>query len=151
MKTFFQNSYFGFILLFLYVLLNYFGSIQRMNIMDLDSYMYEATKDIEGSGTVFALIAYDPIFQVLFSFVLMIFLAAIFLLARFIFLTVTSAKIWNGMYVIFAMTVLYLMFSVGSAAIHHMEWGIYLLVLQECMLILFGVFALGHIKLLRGT
>ena len=56
MGLFSQNIYIGFTLLALSIPLCYFGSIHRMNSSDFESYMYESTKHIEGSGTVFGYI-----------------------------------------------------------------------------------------------
>jgi len=66
MKWFFRNIYNGFILHTLYVLLSYFGSTQRMSSLDFESYMYESTKHIEGSGAVFGYMMATPSIQ-LFS------------------------------------------------------------------------------------
>ncbi|WP_188006644.1 hypothetical protein GGGNBK_12160 [Sporosarcina sp. ANT_H38] len=53
MRLFSQNIYIGFTFLALSIPMSYFGSIQRMNSSDFESYMHEATKHIEGSGAVF--------------------------------------------------------------------------------------------------
>ena len=145
MKWFFRNIYNGFILLALYVLLSYFGSIQRMNSPDFESYMYESTKHIEGSGAVLGYIMAAPIIQLATSIISMVFLSVIFLLLRIFFMKRFSVKTAWVLYAVCLFVILLLIIAV----IDYIRWGFYLLALQAVMMILFGVFAMGHLKWLR--
>ena len=111
--------------------------------------MYESTKHIEGSGAVFGYIMAAPTIQLATSIVSMVFLSVILLLLRIIFIKVSSVKATQTLYVICSFVIILLSMVVGIDVIEYIRWGFYLLALHAFMMILFGVFAIGHLKWLR--
>ncbi len=146
MERFFQNIYIGFTLLTLYILLGFFGSIQRMHSPNFESYTYESTKHIEGSGAVFGYMMATPSIQLATSIISMVFLSFIFLVLRIFFLKVSSVKIAQISYAICSFVIILLIIIAGIDVIDYIRWGFYLLALHAFMLILVGGFAMGHLK-----
>lgn len=149
MKSCFQNNYIGFTLLALYIPLSFFGSIQRMNSPNFESYTYESTKHLEGSGAVFGYMMASPSIQLATSIISMVFLSFIFLVLRTFFLKVSSVKIARISYAFCSLVIILLIIVVGIDVIDYIRWGFYLLALHAFVLILVVVFAMGHLIGLR--
>lgn len=85
-----DDQYVGLFLLPIYILLTYFGTVQRKESPFFEDYIASITSHIEGAGAVFGYLMSAPVVEALMASLSSVSLVAVLFISRLIFLKWTS-------------------------------------------------------------
>ncbi|MFC4410359.1 hypothetical protein ACFOZY_07980 [Chungangia koreensis] len=139
------DQYVGLVLLFIYILLKYLGSVQRVESPFFEDYIASITADIEGSGAVFGYIMKAPIVETVFSLLLSAFFIGLFFVTKVIVLKWTS-EIGNLILMVFIFVIC--LWGVSAALrniLMYVQWDFSILILADCSFLLFLIYYVGYI------
>lgn len=141
------DQYFGFVLLVLYVLMTYFGSVQKKDSAYFEDYISSKAAHIEGSGAVFGYIMSAPVVETILAVLLSVFLVGLFFFTREIILKSNSII---GKRIIMCLIIVLCFGGVGMAVMNILEygqWNFTILMMAELSFLLYLLYFLFYISL----